>query len=316
MADNFEQSYEKAMKAAAGPLAGTHGLDPAGRYVGTCQGCFGQYVVKASRGRLRVVLHGYERPGIGHLIGDCPGHGHEPFEVSKDQTIVFRESLVGQLAGLRKQLARLKSGDVTEIYIEVEDESIPRSYGQKRATKAIAIGPGWKNPSPHKYYDTYEKRMQSKIAEVAGQVGGVESAITFMDMMIERWKYTPESLKDTKGKKIGVRADDQAKAEKEASERNSSRKTARDEKEKKVNAVLDVLLASEALMSFMKERSNAWGPPIAPGPQPSLHDVIMKRIERYRAADQVTRIEGLRRVGTDLKDYAHRAGIKVKIPRG
>lgn len=48
------------------------------RYIGTCTAC--QRQIKVRDGRL--VHHGYQRPGHGHIEGDCFGVGYEPHEVS------------------------------------------------------------------------------------------------------------------------------------------------------------------------------------------------------------------------------------------
>lgn len=48
------------------------------RYIGTCAAC--QRQIKVRDGRL--VHHGYQRPGHGHIEGDCFGVGYEPHEKS------------------------------------------------------------------------------------------------------------------------------------------------------------------------------------------------------------------------------------------
>jgi len=54
-------------------------------FIGTCQACFGEFKVNEKSGR--VVLHGYTRPGIGFVVGNCPGHDHAPFEYEFDLTV-------------------------------------------------------------------------------------------------------------------------------------------------------------------------------------------------------------------------------------
>lgn len=46
------------------------------RLRGTCQACGGQQVVADGR----IVLHGYQRPGLGWINGRCMGTGYEPAE--------------------------------------------------------------------------------------------------------------------------------------------------------------------------------------------------------------------------------------------
>lgn len=47
------------------------------RYVGWCPIC--ERDIKVRTG---LVHHGYERPGVGFIIGDCPGVGNPPYETS------------------------------------------------------------------------------------------------------------------------------------------------------------------------------------------------------------------------------------------
>lgn len=44
----------------------------------TCSGCFGAHAVTT---HTLIGHHGYDRPGWGYIIGDCPGVGYEPWEV-------------------------------------------------------------------------------------------------------------------------------------------------------------------------------------------------------------------------------------------
>lgn len=110
-----------------------HGLPADGQYVGTCQACFGQYVVKQAksgesragsgdgferyrampRGSLVVVLHGYTRPGYGATVGECPGRGAEPFELSKDLTEKFKSNMQHDLEGVNQYISRLKTGTLS-----------------------------------------------------------------------------------------------------------------------------------------------------------------------------------------------------------
>lgn len=50
------------------------------RFIGWCPVC--QRDIKIRSGLL--VHHGYERPGVGYIIGDCPGVGHKPYETGTD----------------------------------------------------------------------------------------------------------------------------------------------------------------------------------------------------------------------------------------
>ena len=60
---------------------------------GECQICQRRHILD-SRGNL--VLHGYQRPGHGYIVGDCFGVGHPPWEVSSDALAMWIERLKAQ----------------------------------------------------------------------------------------------------------------------------------------------------------------------------------------------------------------------------
>ena len=65
------------------------------RYIGWCPVC--QRDIKVRSGVL--VHHGYQRPGVGYIIGDCPGVGHEPYETGTGACEYY-------LKGVRQTVAR------------------------------------------------------------------------------------------------------------------------------------------------------------------------------------------------------------------
>lgn len=79
------------------PQKATHGW--------TCTGCFGAYAVERTSGNL--VHHGYRRPGVGYIIGDCPGVGFEPWERGLGRV---RLVLTGQLDRSQRLVTALREG--------------------------------------------------------------------------------------------------------------------------------------------------------------------------------------------------------------
>jgi len=86
------------------------------RYVGTCPVCEGEFKLH----RLKMVHHGYKRPGYGEIVGDCPGVGWAPFEMSPDGAVDYLERvLLPALQNSTTWLAKLQSGEVTELRQEI-----------------------------------------------------------------------------------------------------------------------------------------------------------------------------------------------------
>lgn len=95
--------------------------------VGCCPVCFGDFVVRQpKKGRPKVVLHGYRRPGWGHTVGSCFGVDYPPLEVSLEGLTAHQQRMVGWEANIRANLATL--GTLTEI------TRAPRWPGEKAKT--------------------------------------------------------------------------------------------------------------------------------------------------------------------------------------
>lgn len=69
----------------------------------TCGYC---WRVHAVNGAGRLVHHGYQRPGVGHIIGDCPAVGEEPWERSTVATAQLLGSRQLHAASVADRLAR------------------------------------------------------------------------------------------------------------------------------------------------------------------------------------------------------------------
>lgn len=93
---------------------------------GTCAFCWGNYKLE---GRV-LVLHGYRRPGVGYVMGECPGRRRPPLETSVEGAQLCHDSLERQLGELTEYLAKLNSGEVEVIEV--------RGFGNK--TKTVKKG--------------------------------------------------------------------------------------------------------------------------------------------------------------------------------
>lgn len=78
---------------------------------GTCAACWGNY--KLSGGRL--VLHGYRRPGWGHVNGSCDGINYEPLETSVNGAKMWLGKLEDELKRQKSNKHKIDTNQVTEI---------------------------------------------------------------------------------------------------------------------------------------------------------------------------------------------------------
>ena len=81
---------------------------------GTCPVCFRNVKISGSGS---IMLHGYKRPGYGMTEGKCPGVGYPPFELSVKGVAAYLNQLVRMIAEEEAMLAKLRSGDVTELFV-------------------------------------------------------------------------------------------------------------------------------------------------------------------------------------------------------
>lgn len=98
-----------------GPRAATHD--------GECGFCERRFTV--SREAQRLALHGFQRPGSGWLIGDCPGHGKLPVELSTVTLEILRDYARQTAEAAENALAGYRGGLVTELLYRVRKLDAP-----------------------------------------------------------------------------------------------------------------------------------------------------------------------------------------------
>lgn len=180
----------------------TTALDTSKSYIGTCQCCFGQQVVKARKGSsvLKMVHHGYNRPGTGYIVGDCRGVSEEPYELSCEATKRWLAYLVNSvLPMLEGRLAALQAGPDT-IAINVENYDAPRDRLGRRPSRRIEIDRYTPEYSRYTYSSDngFDRHLKESIASVECDIRGVKIDITRMTERVTEWKYAPEKLVEVK----------------------------------------------------------------------------------------------------------------------
>lgn len=124
---------------------------------GSCPACFGLYKL-TDQGKM--VHHGYQRPGIGYIIGDCFGVGYEPFELSNAGTVAYVEKLRSYRDGMVVDLATLvKAG--------------PEFYNAR-------VGAGGM-PAMEQLYENATTHLERQITHL-------DADIKMLDQMIADWK--------------------------------------------------------------------------------------------------------------------------------
>lgn len=166
---------------------------------GTCQCCFNSFETR-QRGEnapFRMVAHGYTRPGHGYLMGMCRGEGHPPFEVSCEQTKMFRQELMDFLASEQVYLKQLENYEIAELPTKVKNgERVVGKHGLKVDATVSVMVPrtqmeDYQNPfypsQPWEQVHGYEYLRKMAIMNVKRSMDAVELDIKTLTKKIETW---------------------------------------------------------------------------------------------------------------------------------
>jgi predicted nucleic acid-binding Zn-ribbon protein len=139
-----------------------------------------------------MVHHGYQRPGHGSIVGDCPGVGEVPYEVSCDLVKSYRTGAQTQLQHLKAKLADLKAGKIGYL-TEIQHRS------------------AWKPPVRVEFVagvtDSYHwtEALQHAIYEVDSSIRQCEREIDRCTRRIDAW--TPKPIRTLEEEKVKQDAD-------------------------------------------------------------------------------------------------------------
>lgn len=141
---------------------------------GECQICQRRHILD-SRGNL--VLHGYQRPGHGYIVGDCFGVGHPPWEVSSDALATWIEQLKARSAQDAQSAVRVAK--LTTIDVNRGSERNPRMV---TLTKGSPGG-----------YDTYgsfsfESEIEKRVSALKQQAKWLADDAKRETQRLKTWK--------------------------------------------------------------------------------------------------------------------------------
>jgi len=143
------------------------------RLVGTCPVCERQQKVTPQH---RMVHHGYRRPGVGHIFGDCPGVGWPAYEISSEGCVAYREGLK-ETRSLREEALRL-------LRMRPEKIDVYSSFSKKYNTYR-------RDPEDRNESYNYEQALRNRIAEIEYEIRAIDAALLRMTELIERWAPAP-----------------------------------------------------------------------------------------------------------------------------
>jgi hypothetical protein len=133
---------------------------------GSCGICFRN--IKIDGGRM--ALHGYNRPGVGHVIGECGGRHFPAYELSSVGTAHVLKQTREYIAGLKKTLQHMAHPSFKEMVV-------PDGYKKIRIIH---------KDDPH--WDAYYK---SKVDELQGKIKRAEGEADVYAWLVKDWKVRP-----------------------------------------------------------------------------------------------------------------------------
>lgn len=150
------------------------------RYIGRCGVCEGDY--KLLHGEL--VHHGYRRPGVGYIVGDCFGVGYAPYERSTAACEMYSESCAIQRHNLGDYLERLRAGRVNELTIY---EVVREGFGQRREVPVVVR----RDADDPKEREKFERAHRIEISSVGRKIEFLGEETGRMARLIENFVERP-----------------------------------------------------------------------------------------------------------------------------
>lgn len=179
------------------------------RYVGNCQICERDQKLHAGT----MVHHGYQRPGHGSIVGDCPGVYAPPYEVSCERLKAYREQVFATLLSVRIHLRRLREGRITRIVVE------PRWRGQTAIEYVAGVTAPW----------LWECTVEQEAQSAEYRARRLEREIERCDKRTAAWAPAPiRTLEEETAKLATAKAERAAVVAQQRAERAAKRQATRD----------------------------------------------------------------------------------------
>lgn len=174
-------------------------MDTSTRYIGWCPVC--QRDIKVRNGLL--VHHGYERPGVGYIIGDCPGVGHEPYETGTGACEYYLKA--GVLYNIERvrpnlQILTRPQGPPSLVFENYDVETRryirdprTREIETVRLTRAQVDELQTRLPSYDRDHYNWERKLRITIINTENELLYWESEMERIEGLIRTW--TPQPLR-------------------------------------------------------------------------------------------------------------------------
>lgn len=189
------------------------------RYVGTCAVCEGRIKVRGGT----LVHHGYQRPGWGHIVGDCFGVHRLPHETSPDAAKAYlSEMVLPMLEDRIKTKARVEKATVLSYMYE-------RRVGARQQVPVsvqVKQGESYRSHQDEvdKVYHTipsFDQVRQYALRDLAREIGKLEGEKVRLTNLVDTW--TKQELTTVEEETAKGRAEAQAKRDEKQAARDQKK---------------------------------------------------------------------------------------------
>jgi hypothetical protein len=156
------------------------------RYVGICPVCERDHKVTPQGRRNvhgdglpagnRMVLHGYQRPGLGWLHGRCFGVGKLPYELSSSGCFAYREAAERQRDAAQKILESIEKGTIESAWVYRRT----KGFGSEKELVEVKKGAA-----------DFEEALRVYALERKYEIEACDKEILRMTRMISDWVEKP-----------------------------------------------------------------------------------------------------------------------------
>jgi hypothetical protein len=186
------------------------------RLVGTCPVCERQQKVTPGGA---MVHHGFQRPGVGHIIGDCFGVGYRAYELSSAGCVAYR-----------KMLAEWRTWQESALRDYESRPSQVESYSQV-SHKTFIFRRDADDPEERRKYESTRERL---IQQTLYTISELKRSDKRMVYLIEKWVPAPLLEIDEEGLTPAKR-EERATRKTERDTKRAEKEQARREHQKKKN---------------------------------------------------------------------------------
>ena len=170
------------------------------RHLGTCPVCQLEFKARGEGLGLRMVHHGYRRPGWGQIVGDCYGVHHSPYEISAEGCAAWRTCCLNAINTSAQYLVRL-NGLEAEWPETFSRESFRRGHARVTYHRDA--------PGERPEYDSLRR---DAIHEVEARIRQLKSEVERMNGLVAAWTSKPVKAWSEDIEAAQLKADREARA--------------------------------------------------------------------------------------------------------